>query len=283
MNKFVSVIIPTHNRVSYLSECLNSLSKQDYENLEVIVVDDGSTDYTADIISKKFPDVKIIVNEMRFGAAYSRNLGILKSKGDFILFLDSDIEFIRENTITRMVSILEDDEQIGQIGGEIRLPDKRVFGCKIDSTGRTYKSYGECDYVATCNCMQRKDIVYDIGGFDPYFIFMGEDKDFGFRIKMMGCTNIIRQDTGVLHKLASRMKKALEDFHKNRIRFIRKHYGIVGIFFSFMFEFRHLSNPYLTFKAYVNSIEKLQDFNHNFLSKSEMKEFRDWYVKKYID
>ena len=87
----VSVIIPVHNSGEYLFECINSVINQTYRNLEIIVVDDKSTDNSVDIING-FCDkrIKLIELDVNSGAAIARNKGIEISTGDFICFLDSD-------------------------------------------------------------------------------------------------------------------------------------------------------------------------------------------------
>lgn len=84
----ISVIIPTFNREKYLGEAIESILEQDYQPIEIIVVDDGSTDNTKALIST-FPTVKYVYQE-NSGQAAARNQGIAISKGEYLAFLDSD-------------------------------------------------------------------------------------------------------------------------------------------------------------------------------------------------
>lgn len=107
-NKKVSVIIPVYNTEQYLKECFDSVLKQDFDNLEVIVINDCSTDNSLKICEEyetKYGFV-IINNKINKGQAYSRNLAIEKATGDYIIFLDSDdmlydhnIKILLENAI----------------------------------------------------------------------------------------------------------------------------------------------------------------------------------------
>lgn len=91
MDELVSVIIPTYNREQFIIEALQSVLNQSYERLEVIIVDDGSTDKTVEIIKKMSdPRIKILVNEKNEGACFSRNRGVIEAKGNYIAFQDSD-------------------------------------------------------------------------------------------------------------------------------------------------------------------------------------------------
>lgn len=100
MNDKISIIIPAYNVELYLEECLTSIINQTYTNLEIIVVDDGSTDGTAKIIEKfANKDKRIsIITEPNGGASMARNSGIQLAKGKYILFVDSD-DILENNAI----------------------------------------------------------------------------------------------------------------------------------------------------------------------------------------
>lgn len=95
----ISVIIPIYNVVFYLQECVNSVIKQTYKNLEIILVDDGSTDECpniCDTYAKQYSNVKV-VHKQNGGLSDARNVGILNSTGDYLLFLDAD-DFWKDST-----------------------------------------------------------------------------------------------------------------------------------------------------------------------------------------
>lgn len=91
-NPLVSVIVPVYNVEKYLRQCLDSILGQTYKNLEVIIVDDGSTDSSADIIKEyKKKDNRIVtISQKNQGLSAARNVGIKKANGDYIMFVDSD-------------------------------------------------------------------------------------------------------------------------------------------------------------------------------------------------
>ena len=95
----ISVIIPIYNVGFYLQECVNSVIKQTYKNLEIILVDDGSTDdcpNICDTYAKQYSNVKV-VHKQNGGLSDARNVGILNSTGDYLLFLDAD-DFWKDST-----------------------------------------------------------------------------------------------------------------------------------------------------------------------------------------
>lgn len=109
-NYFFSVVIPCYNSEATILRCLNSVNNQIYRNYELIIVDDASTDTTRDII-KNFLNCtselnnKLIVNDKNSGPGYSRNKGVINSKGKYIAFLDAD-DFWLENHLLVAVKTL---------------------------------------------------------------------------------------------------------------------------------------------------------------------------------
>ena len=90
--ELVSIIIPVYNTEKYLEECLDSVCSQTYKNLEIILINDGSTDNSEEICQKfKDMDQRIqIYTCFNSGPAFARNLGLSKAHGEYIMFVDSD-------------------------------------------------------------------------------------------------------------------------------------------------------------------------------------------------
>lgn len=105
----VSVVIPAYNEEKYISRCIETLLAQSYDNIEIIVVDDGSTDKTKDIV-KRFP-VKLLEQDHK-GSGAARNLGSKESIGEILLFLDSDMEFDK-NYIYELIQPIVNENEIG--------------------------------------------------------------------------------------------------------------------------------------------------------------------------
>ena len=92
MSALVSVIVPAYNVERFLPRCIESLLKQSYSNLEIIIVDDGSTDKTGDIAegyAEKYDHIRCIHKE-NGGLSDARNMGLKYSKGEYVVFFDSD-------------------------------------------------------------------------------------------------------------------------------------------------------------------------------------------------
>ncbi len=105
--KKISVIIPIYNTEKYLSKCVSSVINQTYKNIEIILIDDGSTDRSLNIckkFSKNDDRIKVIYEENK-GVSYARNMGIKNSTGEYITFIDSD-DFIDENMLLNLYNVL---------------------------------------------------------------------------------------------------------------------------------------------------------------------------------
>ena len=101
MNKKVSIIVPIYNASEYLSKSIESILNQSYENLEIILIDDASTDSSKEIIKKyalKDTRIKPFYSEVNQGVSRTRNIGLKSVSGDYVFFMDSD-DIIIKNAI----------------------------------------------------------------------------------------------------------------------------------------------------------------------------------------
>ena len=105
----ISVIVPVYNTEKYIGRCIESILNQSYKELEVIVINDGSSDGSAEIIRKYAEnDSRIIfIDNKNYGVSESRNIGIRNAKGEYIQFVDSD-DFIDENMLKDTLKLLEE-------------------------------------------------------------------------------------------------------------------------------------------------------------------------------
>lgn len=136
-NKKVSIIVPVYNVEEFLPDCLNSLINQTYENIEIILINDGSRDGSLEIL-KSFAqkDSRIIIfDNENHGVSYTRNFGIKNSTGDYIAFVDSD-DVVAKNYIENLVNSLEENNVDMSICGytcfDKKQPDFLNSGdCKV--------------------------------------------------------------------------------------------------------------------------------------------------------
>ena len=109
MEKLISVIVPCYNIDKYIEKCIKSIENQTYKNIEIIAVDDCSTDNTMTILKKlaeTYANLSVYQNDTNRGAAYSRNFALKKAKGEFVGFVDSD-DYITEDYYEKLLQIAE--------------------------------------------------------------------------------------------------------------------------------------------------------------------------------
>lgn len=114
MQPLVSVIVPVYNVEKYLDKCISSIISQSYKNLQVLLVDDGSTDASSQICDKYADnDARIAVyHNSNHGPSYSRNFGLEHSSGEYITFIDSD-DWLEDDYVTNLVrAIIETGSEL---------------------------------------------------------------------------------------------------------------------------------------------------------------------------
>jgi len=183
----VSVIIPTYNRAAFVCEAINSVFSQTFKDYEVIIVDDGSTDNTKEVLNSYCRNIKYVFQENQ-GASAARNTGLKQSKGNYIAFLDSDDMWL-PSKLQKQVNILDRHENVGLVYSNIAYCDELGNIQSVASKSKMFLSgylFKEvllrkvmCGYPPTW--LIRKTCFDAIGYFDTS-LKMSEDRDFSVRI-----------------------------------------------------------------------------------------------------
>ncbi|MEA1913002.1 MAG: glycosyltransferase family 2 protein [candidate division WOR-3 bacterium] len=182
-----SAIVVSYNRGVILSHCIDKLLKQTATNYEVIVVDDGSTDETKELMEKiKDPRFKYYRNEKKMGQPYARNRGIKEAKGEIIIFVDSDVLVDRKFINDHLRLHKKDDKLIVQ--GMVRHIKKTEDYGKSSLLIDGFCLAG----LITQNVSVKKKWLEEAGGFDESFVgIMGYmDVEIGRRLKGLGLKTI---------------------------------------------------------------------------------------------
>lgn len=128
----LTIIVPIYNTENYLSECIDSILNQSYKDIELILINDGSTDNSSSICdeySSKDKRIKVIHIENR-GVSYARNIGLSIAKGEYITFVDSD-DFVSNDIYLENIKILEQNLSIDFI--QIPINDEKITPCTIST------------------------------------------------------------------------------------------------------------------------------------------------------
>lgn len=196
----VSVIIPCYNQGHHIQETLDSVLKQTYRDVEVIIVNDGSDDGSTTSLLNQIdvPNVQILHTENQ-GLAAARNNGIRVAEGQMILPLDSD-DLIAPEYVEQAVAILEENEDVGIVYCRAKL-----FGAVETEWALPPYSLKEMllDNVIFCSAMYRKSEWERVGGYDPGMIHGWEDYDFWLSLIEGGVKIYQIQETLFFYRVAS--------------------------------------------------------------------------------
>lgn len=237
MNLKVSIVIPVYNEEKMLPLCLDSLMNLDYpkELLEIIIVDNNSTDLSASII-KKYP-VKYLL-EKRKGASAARNTGISQANGEIVAFTDADC-VVDKDWIKNLVKGFKNANTGCCAGKTISYkPDtliEKLFEWLFEDQPKWGINHFEDYFVgrvfATCNLACRKKFIDEIGAFDETLL-ASEDVDLVWRINLKGYQINYLDDPVVSHKRRQAFRELPEVFIKYmywQYYLIKKYENIIGI------------------------------------------------------
>ncbi len=200
MDKFISIIIPHHQRGATIGKCLEAAFASRYRNFEVIVVDDCSGDDSTGII-KRFP-CKLVQMDRHSGAAQARNIGAAHSKGDILFFTDSDC-ILQQDTLSiasRTASLAGPHVVIG--GTYTRIPFDNSFFSLFQSIFINYSETREVeqpDYIASHAMVIDARSFRKSGGFTGKFLPILEDVDFSHRLRRSGYSLVMNPAIQVQH------------------------------------------------------------------------------------
>lgn len=181
----VSAIVPAYNAMKYLPESLDSILAQTYRDFEVIVVNDGSTDCTAEWVSRlRDPRVKLI-SQTNQGLCAARNTGIARSCGEYIAFLDAD-DLWNPTKLAKQVEVLEQNSDVGLVYTWVERIDHQGKSLgkpfKSNLSGNILEKLLEKNVIAPSSVMIRRCCFEHIGCFDENLKSFVEDWDMWLRI-----------------------------------------------------------------------------------------------------
>ena len=210
MNKRISVIIPNYNGSSTIGRCLEAAFSSEYDNFEVIVTDDCSTDNSAEII-KKFP-CKFIFLDKHSGASRARNTGTKNSGGEILFFIDADC-LLQKNTLASVnkAFLISENAIIG--GTYTAIPYDKDFFSTFQSI---FINYSETkkeppDYIPTHAMVIARDIFMKSGGFKENFLPILEDVEFSHRLRKTGYKLTMNSEILVRHIFNFTLIKSLKN------------------------------------------------------------------------
>ena len=192
----VATVIPVRNRAKYIARALNSVASQTYQSAEIIVVDDGSTDGTPDIVSglaKQIPNIHLIKLQQNVGAAEARNVGIRQARSDFIAFLDSDDTWYPAKIEKQVREFGYDDQVIAVFSGSRVIYNDHSFSYIPAADVTLVDLYYSNKLGTTSSAMISKKALIKVGGFDSTLPSC-QDWDLFIRLAEIGKIRVVQEE-----------------------------------------------------------------------------------------
>jgi len=274
----VSVVILNYNGLPFLKGCLKTVISQTYKNIEIIVVDNNSTDGSQRYIRRQ-SDVVLIENPENYGYARANNIGVKKATGEFVLILNNDTELFSD-TIDELIQSHEDKTILIPLQLYLKNKEKRKvlsLGVGVDIYGYPYDIKLNSDkvfYADGAAIFIKKSDFIKIGGFDEKLFIFFEDIDlswrariYGYKIKQCITSRVYHHGGGYCEYgpgkdryITSRFRRYHNE--KNAIRNILKNYSILFaapilttliIFHTLEFIFLYMSGNSPVAKCYLDA------------------------------
>ncbi len=253
----LSVVIVNYNVKYFLEHCLLSVMRAgEGIDIEIIVVDNLSSDGSGEMVRTKFPAIILIENKENTGFAKANNQAVVKATGKYILYLNPDT-IVPEDCFAKCIAYMDTHEDAGALGcrlidgkGQFLPESKRGFPnaqvaffkisglSTIFKTSKLFNQYhlgylsevetNEVDVLVGCFMFCRKTVIDKTGGFDTDYFMYGEDIDLSYKIKQAGFKNIYFPETTVIHYKGESTKKGslnyVQLFYQAMIIFAKKHF-----------------------------------------------------------
>lgn len=259
----LSIIIVSWNVKELLRACLDSIQAGQGElALEVLVVDSGSGDGTAEMVSAEYPSVRLIACPDNVGFARGNNLGLAAAQGDYLLLLNPDTRLC-DDALRVMLDALHSRPDVGLIGPQLLNPDgshqssRRRFPTLAtflwESTWlqayaprRVMRHYyaqdlpddaiSAVDWVSGAAMLTRRAVVAQVGGLDEAYFMYSEELDWCRRIRQAGWRILYLPTARIVHHVGKSSEQAVTtrhiQFNRAKLRYVRKYHGRAAYFLT---------------------------------------------------
>ncbi len=247
----MSIVMVCWNNLDYLDPCLESLYESNLESsFDVIVVDNGSTDGSQQMLREKYPDVKIIQNEGNVGLGKASNQGIEATSGEFILLFNNDT-IVNKYALDSMVNLMREKPDAGAVGIKLLNGDgsfqsgyggfsnlweefliaiqvgERIWpGYPLQGDSETIQQVG---WMSSACLLVRRETLNQIGLLDEYYFIYGDETDIQYRMKNAGWKAYYIPDASIIHFGGRSMNrwKRRRMVYRGKMLFYKKNYGVM--------------------------------------------------------
>ena len=250
----LSIVLVCWNNKAYLDPCLQSLYESGMKStFDVVVVDNGSTDGSQQMLAEKYPDVKIVQNAGNAGLGKASNQGIEATNGAYILLLNNDT-IVNGQSFDAMVDFLEQNPRAGAAGGRLLNPDgttqagynffsslheEFLVATRLGELIRTgypaimdARELQAVDWLGSACLMVRRSALDEVGLLDEGYFIYGDEADLQYRLKQAGWKTYYLPKAHTIHYGGRSMNRwpRRKMVYRGKMLFYRKHYGILKTF-----------------------------------------------------
>lgn len=252
-----SVVVVSYNVCELLRRCLASIpGSAPGRSVEIVVVDNGSTDGSVAAVRREFPHVVLITNEANVGFTAANNQALAMTRGNAVLLLNPDAE-LGAGALETMLAFLETNPNVGVVGPRLRYPDGRTQSSRrrfptpitglIESTivqqwwpncpvlssyyvlDRDDDEIQDVDWLYGACLLVRREVVDTVGGFDERFFMYSEELDWCRRIRDHGWRVVYVPSAEVVHhegrSSEQNLARRAQNFNESKCRYFEKHHG----------------------------------------------------------
>jgi len=239
----VSIILSNYNGLVHLKECFDSLYNINYKNVEIIFIDNNSTDTSVEFIRENYIDVKIIQNKRDYGFSGANNIAASHAKGEYLVLLNIDT-IVDKNWLTELVKVAETSNEIGIVVSKQYYyhdrtlinyagfsSDKYLKHHRIGYNERDHKIYKiqmETFFAAGASVLIKREVYKKIGLFEGIYYAFYEDLDLSWRAWISGYKVIYAPKSFIYHKagfiLGRKNPRKAYLIERNKLRTILKNY-----------------------------------------------------------
>ncbi len=239
----ITLVVLTWNSHQFLRDCITSALQQDYPDFSILLLDNGSTDGTVQLVREHFPTVQIVENHANLGFAAGNNVGLRQAKTPFVVLINPDVE-LAPNWLSQLIEPMVADPEIGVAGCKVYQPGGEVLqhaGGYITFPQALSGHYGlggvdygqhdeirDVDYVIGAAIAIRREVIDSVGLLDEGFFLYYEDVDYCQRVRAAGYRVTYIPNAQLVHMESSTTIKGSASYyghvHASRWRYMLKHY-----------------------------------------------------------
>ena len=272
----ISIIIVNYNTAHFLEACIDSILDQKNADYEIIVVDNGSTDNSFEVLAEYEEKITLIKNNENLGFGKANNIGAKVAKGNYLFLLNQDTEFTSDQDLKKITDFVKTNKQYGLVSTHItEMKTKRETKPRISYPGEKIVREtitglpGDIAWVLGAVMILPKEVYAQINGFDEDFFLYGEDIDICLRVRKAGYAIGYFSEVEILHfggstEIHSGQYARTQRKQKALVLFYQKHYSPDDCLSLFQYELKRARFRALTHKirCFFGAKRSCQRYEH---------------------